>query len=71
MSHRKWDRPASPEATRDMVAHVKGYILACRDILRDYEHLADMDDMDDRFQMLAEKVDESLRQAQETMEKLT
>lgn len=53
---------------RSQTAYIQGYILACEDILRDYEQMdPDLDDVD---QLLMQKVQESLDSARRTLEKL-
>lgn len=73
--HRNWHEisgslePEMKPDPRTTVAYVQGYILACEDILKDYEEMdPDMDDLD---QLLASKVQESLDSARRTLEKLT
>lgn len=66
------DNPSLPLMTAvQHLAYVKGYILACEDILKDYEEMKMEMALDGLDQLLIRKVQESLDSARRTLEKLT
>lgn len=66
------DNPSLPLMTAvQHLAYVKGYILACEDILKDYAELDPDSPAESLVDVLAQKVQESLDSARRTLEKLS